>query len=68
MLNDFSYHRSRSELEHFEYGECSTCRETVIFSVVKANQKRHAFDPKPVGGSEINPSYSIHVCKKEEDE
>lgn len=60
----FNFHSSRSQLEQLEFGECDRCQETVIRSTVKNTQKREMFDPKPTGGTEIDPGYSVHSCRR----
>ncbi len=59
----FNFHVSRSGLDQLEFGECDRCHETVIRSTVKRTQKRQMFNPKPTGGTEIDPVYSVHSCK-----
>lgn len=68
MTGKFSFHRSRNELEQFRFVDCSLCRETVISARVRATQKDTTFDPRPTGGSEINPVYSVHFCARDSDE
>lgn len=62
--NGFSFHVSRSELATFEFGDCADCKETVIWGRVKKTQKDQPLNPKPTGGTEIDPTYSLHQCPK----
>lgn len=59
---NFSVHLARGDLGQLEFGDCFRCRTTVIRSSVKRTTAAVVLDPRPVGGSEINPIYSRHTC------
>ena len=62
----FSQYVSRSQMETFVFDNCLQCRETVVRARVKSSQKTYSFNPKPVGGSEIDPAYDVHRCAQSE--
>ena len=66
MKAPFSHYYSRSQIDQLEFSECGDCKETIVWTTVKATQKKAPLNPKPVGGSEINPSYELHQCKPKE--
>lgn len=54
----------RSEMgTDFQFGDCAECKATVIWATIKTTLKRAAFDPKSVGGSEIDRLYDRHICR-----
>lgn len=63
----FSQYVSRSQMDGFKYGSCRHCKETVVHATVRAKLKDYDFDPKPIGGSEIDPAYDVHRCAKPAD-
>lgn len=69
---NFSYHVARSKMESIVFEDCGRCHETVITARMKDTQRNRSFDPKPTGGSEIDPVYSQHTCgtyvKKDDEE
>ena len=64
MQANFSYHHARSELQELRFGDCMNCQATVVRARVKKTLKDLTFDPKPTGGTEIDPVYSVHKCPK----
>lgn len=64
MIKDknFSYHVARDKMQTFIYSTCGRCQETVINARMKDTQGNRCFDPKPTGGTEINPIYTQHTC------
>lgn len=65
-VGQFVRFRKRSELGDLKFTECHACGDTVIRTTVKATLRDQSFDPRPVaGGSEIDPMYDTHECKKE---
>lgn len=60
----FSHHVSRSQMDGFIFSSCVKCHETVIRATVRTTQREQIFNPKSTGGSEVDPVYSLHVCKK----
>lgn len=57
---------ARNDLDRLSFGECRDCKETVVFAMHKKTVKSVVLEPKPVGGSEVNPLYDRHACKKVE--
>lgn len=62
MGEKFSQYVSRSQMQTFEFGECSACHESVVRAIVKSSQRLHMFNPRPVGGTELDPAYDRHMC------
>lgn len=60
---NFSYHVPRSKMETFIYDTCVRCKETVVTARMRDTQRNRSFDPKPTGGSEIDPVYTQHTCR-----
>lgn len=58
----------RSELDKFDFGECSTCHETVIWARIKSSLQMIPLDPEPTHGTEIDRGYARHFCKKDDEE
>jgi len=65
MAGTFSYHVNRSDMTNFQWDTCRICSESIITAHVKMQHR--SFDPKPTGGTEMNPVYSTHVCPRKDD-
>lgn len=68
MKTAYSQYHSRSQLKDFKYGDCSSCQETIVWGTRTDTLQSIPLNPKPVGGSEINPAYERHLCPKREEE
>lgn len=64
MPDKFSQYVSRSQMEDFQWTQCMQCHESVVKARVRTTQKEQMFEPKPVGGTEMDPAYDRHLCKK----
>lgn len=67
MKTDYKVHFARSELDGpIKFATCHTCKETMIWLQEKRTLKMLPLDPKPTGGTELDPVYSRHVCATDE--
>jgi hypothetical protein len=57
----------RNQFDVLQFGECVTCNETVIRANDKRTREPYVLEPKPVGGTEINPLYDRHSCRGAEE-
>lgn len=55
----------RSELDKLSWSKCGECSESLLWAQDRSNLKMVPLEPKPIGGSEIDPLYRRHWCVRE---
>lgn len=58
----------RSELKTFQFSECKTCHETIIWAEMKGVATFVPLDPQPTHGTEMDRGYARHTCPVKADE